>query len=1469
MPRPMTTCCQPHIYMRRTKVKGAPRTSNPRRRSYGTAMETPGIDTRLRPSEDNPSGPIESTPVENMREALVTSNSTRQLWNAQEEQLLIDICLNQLPNLRYHDIAREIEQRTGRLRTAAAIKSRWYQIKKRPDVVSKISQPSLDQAQTRSPEVNPTSQNKSRYFTQAHDKILYSLCNNKAVLSWKYDIGPAFREKTGLEYDDNKIRLHWAFLKKKDLSQFACEEGDEGEQLKADQLPQRDESEPQMKDECPSCNHKTGMSAEESGLLMMPKEAEVTPSPMMRSEDKTAEGDTIPTIRQDTQVGALPLMRNGSGSAEGSGLPMMQSNAEVTPSPMMRNERKISEHAEESGLPPMPKVTPSPMMREEDKIAEVGTNSKLRQDTENGVLPLMRIVRIGSNDCDTEVDESSNVIMDLAANTSALTDSCQVPEEFQRLFREFLNVAKHTYNRKPGNRPPGPIPTDLILYASSMISSEYDKKPSNTSNLGWLNALTYAAARTIAMLVQQRNRTKPSYVKEKLWFLEKDREKARMKRTLELITNELQRRKDHRMPSATERKKMKLIFELAGARSTVRIRHLYQELTERVQLLDDRVNLRLAEQARKRVRKEFAQRPTLRILEKKKEGPDSSPEMERILEFWKPIIGIEKACDPEKDEYLRKWRREIQKRATYDGLMPDEEIEKEFEIALKRMKPWKATGPDGVHAAWWKIIPSAHEILKRLICASIKNGRLPWKWIAQGRTILIYKKGDPSDPANYRPITCLNTCYKAMTALLNRLILKYVEQGKIIPREQRALKPGEWACKHAMILDQAIAQDSIWRRKEIMTAWLDYRKAFDSVAHQYLIWLFKAMNLPPEIQTLLIRAMKHWKTSYQICGNKKKSPKIAYLNGIFQGDSLSPTLFAISVAPISYALNEFGPLYQTSYGGLYNPTVKMNHQFYVDDLKLYASTPADLTVLLDIVTRVSSIVGLNLNANKCAIMRYQPQGENGDVISNIAELGDKDTYQYLGIHQHLLQTDEGLELIKSRFIEVVEKIFSSNLTLSQKRLAYKTIAVAKMSYYYGMTNGARPRLQSGLKMAEDLDKEVRKLMVKHKISFKSSCTPRLYISTDYGGWGWTSLYDCFEDNAISTWSYLSTREDLSRVRDMFMRQAKRGKRNMWADGCKILEEYKIPYTLHQSMVQVGRKLFDKPTKLKRAISSQMQHIRDERRLSSWLSRETASRVLKKDLELDLSFLWLKKGLLSTLNARNVISVQECCLTTKAHPILLSNGRCRQCDSALETADHIVSMCHAWMNTLYIARHDSIARNIHYWLCKRYNIRPRHYSEAVPPIMEGDGVKILWNPLIQTKALMDHRKPDLVVFYNNEQRILIIEVSVAHMTGLEHQRQLKINRYTVNSLKQDNENDLPYKAGPNLLADMRERLRQEVEFLPFVIGTTGEIPQGMFEDILQKLRMKRGEALKLLERCQRGCIIGTSRIVRNHLSKCTK
>ena len=107
--------------------------------------------------------------------------------------------------------------------------------------------------------------------------------------------------------------------------------------------------------------------------------------------------------------------------------------------------------------------------------------------------------------------------------------------------------------------------------------------------------------------------------------------------------------------------------------------------------------------------------------------------------------------------------------------------------------------------------------------------------------------------------------------------------------------------------------------------------------------------------------MKSWKTILRLNHDKgmMTSRPIKIKSGIYQGDSLSPLLFCLALAPLSSLLNKSGYGYDTSHG-------KISHLFYLDDLKTYAKNDNEQTGLLKTIKSFSDDIGMEFGLDKCA-----------------------------------------------------------------------------------------------------------------------------------------------------------------------------------------------------------------------------------------------------------------------------------------------------------------------------------------------------------------------------------------------------------------------------------------------------------------------------------------------------------------------
>ena len=111
------------------------------------------------------------------------------------------------------------------------------------------------------------------------------------------------------------------------------------------------------------------------------------------------------------------------------------------------------------------------------------------------------------------------------------------------------------------------------------------------------------------------------------------------------------------------------------------------------------------------------------------------------------------------------------------------------------------------------------------------------------------------------------------------------------------------------------------------------------------------MGVADNVRNLLERSMKRWKTV--LTADEKVLGTVKIKRGIFQGDSLSPLLFVMVMAPLTMILNEESKGYK-----LGNSGKLINRLLFMDDLKVYASGKDELDELLCSAKEHSNDIGM-------------------------------------------------------------------------------------------------------------------------------------------------------------------------------------------------------------------------------------------------------------------------------------------------------------------------------------------------------------------------------------------------------------------------------------------------------------------------------------------------------------------------------
>ena len=72
----------------------------------------------------------------------------------------------------------------------------------------------------------------------------------------------------------------------------------------------------------------------------------------------------------------------------------------------------------------------------------------------------------------------------------------------------------------------------------------------------------------------------------------------------------------------------------------------------------------------------------------------------------------------------------------------------------------------------------------------------------------------------------------------------YCESNEIVTDKQAGRKKGFLGCAEQFLINKTILKEVKKQRRNFITVWLDYAKAFDSVSHSWLFAAFPLVKVP-------------------------------------------------------------------------------------------------------------------------------------------------------------------------------------------------------------------------------------------------------------------------------------------------------------------------------------------------------------------------------------------------------------------------------------------------------------------------------------------------------------------------------------------------------------------------------------------------------------------------------------------------
>ena len=396
----------------------------------------------------------------------------------------------------------------------------------------------------------------------------------------------------------------------------------------------------------------------------------------------------------------------------------------------------------------------------------------------------------------------------------------------------------------------------------------------------------------------------------------------------------------------------------------------------------------------------------------------------------------------------------------------------------------------------------------------------------------------------------------------------------------------------------------------------------------------------------------------------------------------------MSLNPLSQELQKTGYGYQQT---------KINHLFYVDDLKLYGTSDNQLNGLISTVKKVSDDIQMEFGLDKCAkatFMRGKKVSAEGILLNDhqlIQDLDQAETYKYLGMEEAEGAQHHQMKVkIKKEYKQWIKLVLNSELNARNRIAAINTLAVPVVLYSYGIIDWKLNEIQ-------DLDKMTRKQLCMNQMLAKKA-------DIEEGGRSLMNLEKEYKATMVGLHKYMMNKED-SQVQAVLRHHTDKALHSITKAAEAYLAEAGtkdlIPNDLPKSATWKAKKL---KLKYKKDINKLVRDRWKEKAMHGKLPK-----YLEKDhVDQEMSFQWMKYTGLKGETEGLITAAQDQALNTRYYSKHImkqgSADRCRMCHTQVETVEHIMSECQTLAADKYLNRHNQVAAQLHLDICKCYAVK---------------------------------------------------------------------------------------------------------------------------------------------------------------------